>query len=110
MVENNRKFSLGRFGGGGLLVIVGIIGVIVAGVVPLNGVPFKSLGYGLGFAAVALAGGGLALAPLLYRMFTQLSAEREARVREQERAELAAMIHDQVLHTLALMQRNAGDV
>ena len=61
-------------------------------------------------AAVALAGVGLALAPLLYRMFTQLSTEREARVREQERAELAAMVHDQVLHTLALIQRNAGDV
>src|SRR5439155_10429215 len=27
-----------------------------------------------------------------------------------ERAEVAAMIHDQVLHTLALIQRNAGDV
>src|SRR5262249_31727897 len=35
--------------------------------------------------------------------------EREGRVREQERAELAAMIHDQVLHTLALIQRNSGD-
>jgi signal transduction histidine kinase len=108
-MENNRKSYLFRFVGGGLLVVVGIIGVFVVGV-PLRGVPFVSLGYGLGFAAVALAGVGLALAPLLYRMFTQLSAEREARVREQERAELAAMIHDQVLHTLALIQRNAGDV
>ncbi|MEV8511203.1 PspC domain-containing protein [Dactylosporangium sp. NPDC051484] len=110
MMDNNRKSYLIRFVGGGLLVIVGIIGVFVVGVVPLRGVPFSSIGYGLAFAAVALAGVGLALAPLLYRMFTQLSAEREARVREQERAELAAMIHDQVLHTLALIQRNAGDV
>jgi signal transduction histidine kinase len=39
-----------------------------------------------------------------------LRAEREARIRETERAEVAAMIHDQVLHTLALIQRNAGDV
>ncbi|MFG2038252.1 PspC domain-containing protein [Dactylosporangium sp. NPDC048998] len=109
MMDNNRKSYLFRFVGGGLLVIVGIIGVFVVGV-PLRGVPFSSIGYGLAFAAVALAGVGLALAPLLYRMFTQLSAEREARVREQERAELAAMIHDQVLHTLALIQRNAGDV
>jgi signal transduction histidine kinase len=109
VMDNNRKSYLLRFVGGGLLVVVGIIGVFVVGV-PLAGVPFASIGYGLGFAAVALAGVGLALAPLLYRMFTQLSAEREARVREQERAELAAMIHDQVLHTLALIQRNAGDV
>ncbi|MEU7867917.1 PspC domain-containing protein [Dactylosporangium sp. NPDC049140] len=109
VMDNNRKSYLVRFVGGGLLVVAGIIGVFVVGV-PLRGVPFSSIGYGLGFAAVALAGVGLALAPLLYRMFTQLSTEREARVREQERAELAAMIHDQVLHTLALIQRNAGDV
>jgi signal transduction histidine kinase len=108
--DNSRRSYLIRFVGGGLLVVAGIIGVFVTGIVPLRGVPFSAIFYGLGFAAVALGGVGLALAPLLYRMFTQLSTEREARVREQERAELAAMIHDQVLHTLALIQRNAGDV
>ncbi|MFF5230109.1 PspC domain-containing protein [Dactylosporangium sp. NPDC000521] len=109
VMDNNRKSYLVRFIGGGLLVVVGIIGAFVVGV-PISGATLASIGYGLGFAAVALAGVGLALAPLLYRMFTQLSTEREARVREQERAELAAMIHDQVLHTLALIQRNAGDL
>jgi signal transduction histidine kinase len=109
VMDNNRKSYLLRFIGGGLLVVVGIIGAFVVGV-PLAGATLASIGYGLGFAAVALAGVGLALAPLLYRMFTQLSTEREARVREQERAELAAMVHDQVLHTLALIQRNAGDL
>ncbi|MDG6105377.1 PspC domain-containing protein [Dactylosporangium aurantiacum] len=109
VMDNNRKSYLVRFIGGGLLVVIGIIGAFVAGV-PISGATLASIGYGLGFAAVALAGVGLALAPLLYRMFTQLSTEREARVREQERAELAAMVHDQVLHTLALIQRNAGDV
>jgi signal transduction histidine kinase len=58
---------------------------------------------------VALAGLAVVVAPLLYRMFSQLRTEREARIREQERAEIAAMVHDQVLHTLALIQRNAGD-
>ncbi len=109
VMDNNRKSYLVRFIGGGLLVVIGIIGAFVVGV-PVSGATLASIGYGLGFAAVALAGVGLALAPLLYRMFTQLSTEREARVREQERAELAAMVHDQVLHTLALIQRNAGDV
>jgi signal transduction histidine kinase len=64
---------------------------------------------GLIFAVVALAGLAVVVAPLLYRMFSQLRTEREARIREQERAEIAAMVHDQVLHTLALIQRNAGD-
>src|SRR5262249_51828288 len=39
----------------------------------------------------------------------QLRTEREGRIREQERAEIAAVVHDQVLHTLALIQRYAGD-
>jgi signal transduction histidine kinase len=47
---------------------------------------------------------------MLWRTFSQLRTEREARIREQERAELAAMIHDQVLHTLALIQRNSADI
>src|SRR4029450_1398745 len=61
------------------------------------------------FALVGLLGVGVVVAPLLWRTFSQLRAEREGRIREQERAEMAAMIHDQVLHTLALIQRNAVD-
>jgi signal transduction histidine kinase len=53
---------------------------------------------------------GVVVAPLLWRTFNQLRAEREGRIREQERAEVAAMIHDQVLHTLALIQRNSTDI
>lgn len=38
-----------------------------------------------------------------------LATERRARIREQERAELAAHLHDSVLHTLALIQRHVDD-
>ncbi len=38
-----------------------------------------------------------------------LSFERAARIREQERAEVAAHLHDSVLQTLALIQKRAGD-
>jgi signal transduction histidine kinase len=62
---------------------------------------------GLLFALLALTGVGLVAAPVLWRMFGALREEREARIREQERAEFAAMVHDQVLHTLALIQRGA---
>jgi signal transduction histidine kinase len=109
VMDNDRRSYLLRFIGGGALVVVGIIGVVVAGGVRLSGADLSSILYGLLFALVALAGVGLALAPVLWRMFTQLRSEREGRIRERERAELAAMIHDQVLHTLALIQRNAGD-
>ncbi len=109
VLDNDRRSYLLRFIGGGLLVIVGIIGAVVVGGVRLSGADLSSIAYGLLFAAIALAGVGLALAPVLWRMYTQLRDEREGRIREKERAEVAAMIHDQVLHTLALIQRNAGD-
>jgi signal transduction histidine kinase len=105
VLEADRRGLMLRIIGGGALVGAGIIGTVVV----VSGADIAALGTSLLFAAIALAGVGLALAPLLWRVFTQLGAEREARVREQERAELAAMIHDQVLHTLALIQRSAGD-
>jgi len=58
-----------------------------------------------------LAGAGLAfvLAPWILRLARDLSAERAERVRSEERADLAAHLHDSVLQTLALIQKNAGD-
>jgi phage shock protein PspC (stress-responsive transcriptional regulator)/two-component sensor histidine kinase len=55
---------------------------------------------------VALA---LILAPFLWRLGRNLAAERAERIRSQERAELAAHLHDSVLQTLALMQKRADD-
>jgi signal transduction histidine kinase len=98
-----------RFIGGGVLVAVGLIGV-VAVYSPVGGPDLSAVLNGVIFALVGLAGVGLVAAPVLWRTFEQLRAEREGRIREQERAELAAMVHDQVLHTLALIQRNAADL
>ncbi|BAL85923.1 putative two-component system sensor kinase [Actinoplanes missouriensis 431] len=105
--ENDRRSFLFRFIGGGVLVAIGLIGV-VAVYAPDNSI--SAVFNGVIFAFVGLAGVGVVVAPLLWRTFGQLRAEREGRIREQERAELAAMIHDQVLHTLALIQRNSADI
>jgi len=95
--------------GGGLLVAVGIIGLAMV-YYPVEGGPSLSVvALGVAFALIALTGVGVVAAPVLWRTVTALRAEKEGRIREQERAELAAMVHDQVLHTLALIQRNAGD-
>jgi signal transduction histidine kinase/phage shock protein PspC (stress-responsive transcriptional regulator) len=52
---------------------------------------------------------GLISAPFWWGMARRLGAERMARARSQERAEVAAHLHDSVLQTLALMQKRAGD-
>jgi signal transduction histidine kinase len=51
----------------------------------------------------------LILAPFLWRLGRNLAAERAERIRSQERAELAAHLHDSVLQTLTLMQKRADD-
>jgi signal transduction histidine kinase/phage shock protein PspC (stress-responsive transcriptional regulator) len=107
VAESDRRSFLFRFIGGGVLVAVGIIGV-VAVYAPAHSL--TAVFNGVIFALVGLLGVGVVVAPLLWRTFNQLRAEREGRIREQERAELAAMIHDQVLHTLALIQRNSTDI
>jgi signal transduction histidine kinase len=52
---------------------------------------------------------GLVLGPWLWRLATDLAEERRERVRSEERAEVAAHLHDSVLHTLALVRRSADD-
>ncbi|HET6533044.1 MAG TPA: PspC domain-containing protein [Actinoplanes sp.] len=107
VAESDRRSFLFRFVGGGVLVATGIIGVVAVYAPAGN---LVSVINGILFALVGLLGVGVVVAPLLWRTFNQLRAEREGRIREQERAEVAAMIHDQVLHTLALIQRNSTDI
>jgi len=58
---------------------------------------------------LAVAGLALLLGPWVARLVRELNAERTERVRAQERADVAAHLHDSVLQTLALLQRHAGD-
>ncbi|MGA8117185.1 MAG: PspC domain-containing protein [Actinocatenispora sp.] len=106
----DRRAMFLRFGGGALLVGVGIIGVIaVASAMSGGPIHWQVLLNGLLFALIAAAGITVVFGPLLWRSMGALRTEREARIRETERAEIAAMVHDQVLHTLALIQRNSQD-
>jgi signal transduction histidine kinase len=64
-----------------------------------------------GFSAtlVIIVGVALATAPLWRRLLDQRESERAARIRSEERAAVAAHLHDSVLQTLALIQRHAED-
>jgi signal transduction histidine kinase len=64
-----------------------------------------------GFAAtlVILTGVVLATAPIWRRLLDSRAEERTARIRSEERASVAAHLHDSVLQTLALIQRHADD-
>jgi len=59
-----------------------------------------------GAVAVALI---LVLGPWAFRLARERDAERAERIRTQEREELAARVHDSVLQTLALIQREPND-
>jgi signal transduction histidine kinase len=58
---------------------------------------------------LAVAGIALAFGPQIARLAQQLGDERRERIRSEERAAMAAHLHDSVLQTLALIQRTAQD-
>lgn len=64
---------------------------------------------GLLSTAVVVVGLVVLTSPWWYRMTVDLREERRERIRSQERAEVAAVVHDSVLQTLALIQRAADD-
>ncbi|MCX5526034.1 PspC domain-containing protein [Streptomyces bobili] len=99
--RRRRTLTLLRAGAGVLLVTAGVSGIFV-----LQG-SAAHLGSVLQAALAVLVGITLLAGPYLVRMTQDLSEERLMRIRAQERAEVAAHVHDSVLHTLTLIQRNA---
>lgn len=91
----------------------GTVGVLLVGAglaaFVIGRIPASQTGSVLLGATVVLAGVALAVAPWLLRLWRDLDTERHERIRSQERAEVAAHVHDSVLHTLTLIQRNAAD-
>ena len=59
-------------------------------------------------ALAAVLGIGLVYAPTLIAQWRDLTEERTKRIREEQRSEIAAHLHDSVLQTLALIQNRAG--
>lgn len=95
--------GLMRTGAGVLLIVTGVIGFMVFQQ------QLQDARAGLSFAFTLLAGITLVAAPWIIGLVRERDAERRERIRNAERAELAAHIHDSVLHTLTLIQRRAED-
>lgn len=58
---------------------------------------------------VLLIGVSLIVGPWLWKLWRTADAERRERIVSQERADMAAHLHDSVLQTLALIQKQAHD-
>jgi signal transduction histidine kinase/phage shock protein PspC (stress-responsive transcriptional regulator) len=96
---------------GPLLIVLGGIGLVVVGIASFLAAndALKQARDGALAIAATLVGVLLVTGPWLFRLVRELTAERRARIREQERAEVAAHVHDSVLQTLALLQSQAHD-
>jgi signal transduction histidine kinase/phage shock protein PspC (stress-responsive transcriptional regulator) len=103
LTEDSRRSGTGlRLLIAGLLLAVGLTTLVsahesIALLRPLGGVV-------LVIAAIAVV-----LGPWWLRIARDLVVERQARIRAEERADMAARVHDSVLQTLALIQRRADD-
>jgi signal transduction histidine kinase len=85
--------------GGIAIAAVGAVLLFGAG-----GAPARVLAPGAVAGGLLLVGG-----PWLWRLALERDAERAARIRTEEREDVATRVHDSVLQTLALIQRHAGE-
>ncbi|WP_229674972.1 ATP-binding protein [Terrabacter tumescens] len=85
------------------LTILGLVGLLV------RGTNLTELWQVAGAVLAALVGVAVLSAPWILRLWSNLRVEQAARIRATERADIAAHLHDSVLQTLALIQRQSGD-
>ncbi|MGH3588410.1 MAG: sensor histidine kinase, partial [Pseudonocardia sp.] len=100
-VAGGGRATLWRVLAGALFVATGI-GVFLLGNLDLSQVQF-----GLLAVLATLLGVGVLTIPWWLRLMRELGEERRERIVEAERAEIAAHLHDSVLQTLALIQRQS---
>jgi len=86
----------------GVVLVGGGLAIFLLGNVNLGQLQFALLAVG-----AALVGVAVITVPWWLKLMRDLGAERSARIRTQEREEIAAHLHDSVLQTLALIQKQA---
>ncbi len=88
---------------GPALVVLGLLGVLI------GRTSLDQAGQALGTAVLLVAGLSIVLFPWIHRRWRNQDEQRRALIRSEERADIAAHVHDSVLQTLTLIQRNAQD-
>ena len=99
----SRRVALGRMVIGVVLVIGGVSAFLAAS----NA--FTAIRQGVLATATIVAGLAIVSGPWWLRLGRELARARRDRIRSEERADMAAHLHDSVLQTLALIQRRADD-
>jgi signal transduction histidine kinase len=97
------RVSPARILGGTVLVGIAMVALLAANDAL---VAMRELGVAVLAAAIGLA---LLFGPWAIRLIEAAGLERRARIREEERGEIAAHLHDSVLQSLALIQRASDD-
>jgi signal transduction histidine kinase len=85
-----------------------VAGIGLAGLIALN-VDVAAARDAVLLTAAVVGGLALVAAPAIGGLVRDLAAERRERIRSEERARVAAHLHDSVLQTLALIQRSSSD-
>ena len=88
-------------------------GVVVAALIATGGTQGPDAAGSVAMFAILVAGllllVGVVVLPWLFLLTRTLARERAARVRAEERAEVATHLHDSVLQALTLIQKRTGD-
>ncbi|WP_197320709.1 ATP-binding protein [Saccharomonospora sp. NB11] len=110
--DGARTGVAGVLGGGGVRPAVRVlagVALVVAGigVVVFRGGSLDQVQFALIAVLATLVGVAVLTVPFWLRLIRDLGEERRARIRTEERAEIAAHLHDSVLQTLALIQKQA---
>ncbi len=95
--------SFWRLTGGVVLVVGGLC------VFALGQLDFSAVRSALIAVLLTLVGVAVLTIPWLVRLVRDLGSERSARMAAREREEIAAHLHDSVLQTLVLIQKQSGD-
>ncbi|HEX6595459.1 MAG TPA: PspC domain-containing protein [Acidimicrobiales bacterium] len=101
--SRSRRLALLRVVCGVILVVIGVATFLAAS----NA--FSAVRDAVLASAGIVAGLAVISGPWWLRLGRDLARERRERIRSEERAEMAAHLHDSVLQTLALIQRRADD-